>query len=379
MQKTKSKILLAVFLIILLLTSYSLATNETTADPISTTSETTSTDQSNWVNSDLLLSEDKVTISNVVDGNAFVAAKEVTVSGEIGGDLFVIADKLNIEGGYVYSSIFACANEITINGVVYDVYAICNTFNLESNGFIYRDMKINGSTININGKVRRDAYLSANNINLNAEAGTLIYGDLNYCSNSEISIPEGAVTGETTYSKLNTTVNNNSVGITILNYVLSLVKTLLFTFVIAMILLWLTPKFVERLGKMGVAKSFVSLGIGFATPIAFVIASVLLILSIVGVQLFTLGMFAFIILAYIGFSVASIFFGKLFTKLLKMEGNVKFVLFTLLSTFILWALGQIPVVGWLFSLIIALFGIGATLVNMVWKKEKEDKKVEVKE
>ena len=69
------------------------------------------------------LAEDKVTIDKVVDGNAFVAAKEVTVTGEIGGDLFVVADKVTIEGGYVYSSLFVCANEVTINGVVYDVYA----------------------------------------------------------------------------------------------------------------------------------------------------------------------------------------------------------------------------------------------------------------
>lgn len=386
MSKTKSKILLAIFLVFVLVSSYCFATVEprTAEEEATTISEegeavTTSEEEtSTWTNSDLYVAEDKVTISNVVDGNAFVVGKEVTVTGEIGGDLFVFADKLNIEGGYIYSSIFACANEITINGVVYDVYAACNTFNLESSGFIYRDMKVVASNVNMSGKVRRDAYISAETLNFDENVGTVIYGNLDYSSKEEITIPEEAVSGEVSYSAINSSATPTLAN-RILSYVSDLVTTLFFTFVITLILVWLTPKFVERVGKMNVAKSFASLGIGFAAPIAFIIVGILLLISSIGASVFVVGAFAFVVLALIGNTIASIFFGKLLTKLLKMEGNVKFVLFTLVSCFILWVISQIPVVGGIFSFIIALFGIGTTLVNIVYRKEKEEKKAEVKE
>ena len=242
MLKSKSKILLALFVILALVSSYCFATveprtsepvvtsegdvtaiSETEGSAVTTSEENTTTTEdatSSWENNDLYICQDKVEISNVVDGNAFVIGQEVTISGEIGGDLFVLADKLNINGGYIYSNVFACANEITINGVVYNVYAMCDTFNLESDGFIYRDMKVGASNININGKVRRNAFASTNNISFAEDNGTLIYGNLNYSSDSEVSIPEGIVTGEVKYNAENveTTTNNN----TILSYVLDL-------------------------------------------------------------------------------------------------------------------------------------------------------------
>lgn len=391
MAKTKSKILCVLLLVLVLVSSYCYATVEPrTEEPVTTSEETpnavsegeqttTTTDQSNWNNSDLYLCEDKVTVSNVVDGNAFVIGKEVTITGEIGGDLFVIADKLNIDGGYVYSSIFACANEISINGVVYDVYAFCKNFTLENNGFVYRDMKVSASSITLNGKVRRDAYVDTPTIHFAENTDTVIYGNLHYSNTSEISIPEGSVGGEVNFTKTDEKATKN-VGATITSHLFDLVKTLLFTFVATLVLLWLTPKFIERVGNSGVAKSFISFGIGIATPIAFVIVSLLLILSVIGIPVFVCGLFAFTVLAFIGTTMASIFFGKLFTKLLKMEGNVKFVLFTLLSTFLIWAISLIPVIGGFIGFIVSLFGIGITLVNMVWRKEKvEEEKTNVVE
>lgn len=391
MSKTKSKILCVLLLVFVLVSSYCYATVEPrTSEPETTSEEKTTAisegeqtpttpDQSNWTNGDLFLCQDKVTVSNVVDGNAFVIGKEVTITGEIGGDLFVIADKLNLEGGYVYSSIFACANEIVINGVVYDIYAVCNNFTLENNGFVYRNMNVTASSINLLGKVRRDAFVSTPSIQFAENTDTVIYGNLHYSNSSEISIPEGSVGGEVNFTKTDMK-SVKTVGATIASRLFDLVKTLLLTFVATLVLLWLTPKFIERVGNSGVAKSFISLGIGIATPFAFVIASVLLILSTVGISVFVCGLFAFIALAFIGTTMASIFFGKLFTKLLKMKGNVKFILFTLLSTFVIWAISLIPVIGGFVGLMISLFGIGITLVNMVWKKEKvEEVKTDVTE
>ena len=398
MLKTKSKILLALFLVLLLVSSCCFATVEPRTDETQTTSEgdvtaisetegealTTSeeNESTSWTNSDLYVCKDKVEVSNVVDGNAYIIGKEVTITGEIGGDLFVMAEKLNIEGVYIYSNLFVCANEVNINGVVYDVYAACNTFNLQNDGFVYRDMRVTANNVNLNGKVRRNAFVGANNISFAENASTTIYGNLTYSSNSEIAIPEGVVSGTTTYNKVNVTDNNKSVASTILSYVLDLLKALLYTLVITLILLWLAPKFIERVSKMGVGKSFASLGIGFGAFIAFfvfIFIGIFLLISVVGIPVFVLGMFASILVGYLGNAIASIFFGKLFTRLLKMEGKVKFVLFTLVSSLIIWAISYIPFIGGFLSFLIWLFGIGTLIVNIFNRKEKAQEKTEVKE
>ncbi len=393
MLKKKSKILLSVlFVVLLLLSSVCLATEDTSLidDSVVVTSDTNNTQEvdttsstANWVNTDLYLSEDKVTIDKVVDGNAFVAAKEVTVTGEIGGDLFVVADKVTIEGGYVYSSLFVCANEITINGVVYDVYAISNNFNLESNGFIYRDLKVTGSNINLNGKIRRDAYISAKSLTLNEQSGTIVYGNLEYSTPSEITIPEGAVSGSVKYNvNTSNTEKETSIASIILGYVSEAIQALLLTFVLTVILLWLTPKFVNRVGNMSVGKSFASLGIGVITPVVLVIVALLLAISVIGLKMLLPATFIFVVFSLIASSITSIFFGKLFTKLLKTDSKVKFVLFTLLSNLVLWLLTKIPFVGGFIGFLIYAFGIGTLLVNIVCRKEvvvEKNEKVEKSE
>lgn len=388
MLKKKSKILLSVLFVLLLLSSVCLATDDTSLidDSVVVTSDTNNTQEvdttsstANWVNTDLYLAEDKVTIDKVVDGNAFVAAKEVTVTGEIGGDLFVVADKVTIEGGYVYSSLFVCANEVTINGVVYDVYAISNNFNLGSNGFIYRDLKVTGSNINLSGKIRRDAYISAKSLTLNEQSGSIVYGNLEYSTPSEITIPEGAVSGNVKYNvNTSNTEKETSVASIILGYVSEAIQALLLTFVLTAILLWLTPKFVNRVGNMSVGKSLASLGIGVVTPVVLVIVALLLALSVVGLKMLLPVAFIFVAFSLIASSITSIFFGKLFTRLLKTDSKVKFVLFTLLSNLVLWLLTKIPFVGVFIGLLVYAFGIGTLLVNIVCRKEVIVEKAEVK-
>lgn len=377
MTKTKSKFLVAIMLILILVSSYCFATEETaqitSAEDVALTAEnadagTTGEEAPEWTKTDLYICEDTVNVSNVVDGNAFIIGKDVTISGEIGGDLFVIADKLNIDGAYIYSNLFVCANEITVNGVVYDVYAMGGNFTLGENGFIYRDAKIASNNVTISGTVRRDAYIMANNISFGENSGA-IYGNFNYSAPSEIEIPENGVLGEVKYKELKADKTQN-IGSIILYKVLDLIEALVYTFIIALLLVWLTPKFVERVGKMGVGKSFASLGIGVATPIVLIIASIILLTLYVTSSIVISGIFGFVILAFIGNTVASIFFGKLFVTKLKMEGKVKFFLFTLVSRLIIWVISLIPFVGGFFGFLVSMFGIGATLINMLPAKEK---------
>lgn len=347
------------------------ATNDTSTD---TSSDVSTDTTSAWTNSDLYLTGDKVSVSNVVDGNAFIFANEVTIesTAEIGGDLFVCASKLTVNGGYVYSSIFAFANEISINGVVYDVYAACTNFTLESNGFVYRDLKVSADHVAIEGKVRRNAFITANDITFGEYTDTTyIYGNLSYTSPNELSVEEGMIAGEVTRQETSATSSSP------VSYITNALSILLITFIVVLLLIWLAPNFVKRVTNMGIAKSFASLGIGIATPIVAILVGLLLILSIVGVTVFSSMFVGLVFLAMLATSITSLFVAGLLAKAFKKTSNVTLVLFTLISSLVLWGLGFIPYIGWFLSIIFVLFGIGTTLVNIVYTKEgtRKEKKV----
>lgn len=380
MLKNKSKILLLVFLVVTLMSTFCFATEVST--PVTTSENTESTDVAtttsteNWTNSDLYLAQENVVVDTIVDGNAFIAGKNVTIKGEIGGDAFIAADKVTIDGGYIYSNLFVCANEVKINGVVYDVFAACNNFTLESNGFVYRDLKVSANTVSINGKVRRDTYVAANDLKLDTSVGVIIGGKLNYASKSELTIPDNVVSGEIKFSKIENNEVKPDLASTISSYALKLIKTLVLVFVIAILAIWLAPKFVANVSSMKVGKSFACLGIGVATPIAIGFASLLFLITVVGSTIVPSLVSLLVLLFSVGFAISSLFFGNLFTRILKLEGNFKVILFTLVSAIILWIITLIPIIGGVISLLVNLFGVGIIVVNVFTSKGKAKKEVE---
>lgn len=382
MFKSKSKFLLLSIIIITLISTLSFATvepvtsYEANAIPISesdanTTSEDTTNiqEEPEWVNNDLYISGDNYELNKIVDGNVYIIANEVIIKGEVGGNVFVCANKLTIEGAYIYSSLYAIANEITINGIVNDIYSVSDIFNLETDGFVYRDLRAISNTFNINGKVRRDAYLSGTTYNFNDENGALIGGNLKYSSNSELTIPDGIITGEIIHdSKL---VEEENISSIIVSYIFNALSNLIFTFVIILLALWLAPKFTNRVNSMNTKKSLICFGIGIITPIVTIVTLMLLLISSVCSTIALAGTFVFIAICMSAKAFTSIYFGNLLTKVFKWEGNTKFVLSCLIASLIIWAISQIPFIGGLFGFLIALFGIGILFVNVICKNENK--------
>ena len=400
-KKTKFKFLLSLVLIVLLVSTvcYATETSDVVLDGadasqvLATGTETTTdvadtsalSDTSNWTNSDYFACDEKVVIDGVIDGNAFVMGKEVTVKGEIGGDLFVMAEKLNIDGGYVYSSVFALAEEITMNGISYDFYAMASSFNLDTDGFIYRDMRVAASDVTLAGRVRRDAYINANSLKFDETVGTVIYGDLNYSSSaSEYSAPEGSVAGEVKYSQdsvESTEVDTDkvakvSVWAIVLKHLKDLFTALVTTLLVALFLVFAAPKFLEKLGNMSVGKAFGSLGIGIVAPFVLAILAIILLIVTGIIQVIGLGLsvcasafFVFITLSVVASAVASTYFGKLFAKLIKKDGKLFTILFALLVALVLWVIGLIPLLGGFVGFLVWAFAIGAILLNLLPSKK----------
>ncbi len=389
MLKKKFKVLFLLITVITLLSTLSFATiepratgedsengvipiSEDEAIPISE-EDTPDLDEEEWINSDLYIMQDKYVLDKIVDGNAFIFANEVTISGEVGGNVFVCANKLTVDDGYINNSLFVAANEVVINGMIYDVYAACDNFTLEKDGFIARDLKLVSNNFNLNGKIRRDAYVSSNNYNINVNNGTLIGGNFNYSGKSELTIPEEIVIGETRYTK--EIIHEESIFEKVSSYIFDAINVLVYALVVIILAILLAPKFVERVSNMDTRKAFISLGIGILVPIVVVIALFMLLVSCVASLLSVAGIFIFIAICMSGTAFASIYFGSIFIKLVKWEGKVKFILASLITALIIWAISQIPHIGSIFGLSVSLFGIGTLFVNAIYRKENVKEEV----
>ena len=385
MLKNKAKKVFSVILILIIITmsSICLATedgimpiSENGGEPVEQEQENSTIDTSDWINSDAYLYDEDIIVNKVVDGNVFAIGKTVTVTGEIGGDLFVFADKVIIESeGYIYSSIFAMANEIVIKGVVYDMYAMAKNITIDESGYINRDARVSADVLNINGKIRRDAYVAVRELNISSDTGIAINGKLDYTSASEAAIPEGAVRGEVTYTKEEITTTQ-SVQSTILSYVGDCAKALIYALIVILLVTWLAPKFADKLSQSKGTNIAISLGVGLLTCVITGIVSIMLLFTVLGIPLACAFIVVLLLLLSISKAIVAMTVAGMITDKAKIQGKMKFILIALLIVFVIWAIGQIPYsIGAIFKIFVGFIGVGLVLTNIINKKDKENKEI----
>lgn len=328
-----------------------------------------------WVNDDLYKIDEKVEINQIVDGNVYVIAEEVIISSEIGGNVYIMAEKVTInDSAYIYSSLYAIGNEITINGIVCDAYLLGNEITIGNNGYIYRDLRASANKINLDGKVRRNTYLTGNELNFNAENGALIGGNLVYSSKNEATVPEGAVMGEVEFNQKVQEVKAVSVISIITSYIFAALSTLVYIAVVILLAMWLAPKFVEKITNTTTNDALISLAIGIATPFVLSIAIVILLITGIAAKV---GLASLLILALVcmsGSAITSIYLGNICAKQLKFEGKTGFVVSSLIVALIIWVVGKIPFIGFLVSIISSVLGIGLLVFNIFNKKVNNSNK-----
>ena len=385
MLKNKLKVIALIMLIVVfLMTPFVNATeenqpgneavttsNEEQANVESTNQQTTA--QNNYKDGDVYLTGDEITIDYIIDGNLFVFADTVNINSQIGGDAFIIAKTVNInKGGYVFSNLFTIANDLNINGVVYDLYASCTNINIS--GYVYRDIKIASNNFKLSGVIGRNAFVTSNNIsfetNVNGENNSTsqgtIAGDLNYTSKNEISIPEGIVNGTINYTEA------KSASPTIGDYLLALGRFLVTVIVIWLLCLWLTPKFLNRTNVILTKKLPSNIVLGILTPIVIIAISVILMLINITSTISMLGIVLLLLICILGSSVFAISLANLFANKLKVENKIGALGILIITSAVIWLICLIPFVGKILSLIVAILGVGILVNNILPSTRKED-------
>ena len=397
MSRKSLKILLVLVTILSLISTFSLATDDTnsaeatssndeavvTSDESGTaaisdensaengetasdgTNKTTSSTEAS-TNHDVYLSGDSITIGSgeTVNGNAFVCAKTVTINGQIGGDLFVIADTLNIDGGQIYGNVFALSQSITLNGLIYDFYAACVTLTMGYDGVAYRDLKVNCDNATINGVVGKNINISAKT-SLSLDSDCIVYGDLNYSTASEITVADGLVKGTVNFDKLAPT---SSAGI--LGYVMAGLTLLVYVLVIWLLMSKLAPKFYDKVTKMPVKKLLVSILVGLVAMIVVPLVSIALFFTVIGIPVAFALIAVFAIILAISFATVSINLANKLASKVKVLAKFNNLFAVIIVTLVLWLITLIPYVGPIVNMLLVLCGLGMVLANIISKNKK---------
>lgn len=383
MLKNKSKLVVLLMAVLMLISSFSFATtdNTVTTDTKQTTEENTTAIEQEIYNGDLYLFDTDVTMDKLVDGNVFIIGNNVNITGRVNGSLFVIADNVTLgENSYIVQTLYVCANQLTLNGAANDLYAACTNIDMAYESFMIRDLRALANTFNFNGGVGRDAFVTANNFNFVTETDKsgIVYGNLTYSSTNELALTEELVQGTVNYSALPLHEEEKSVQEIVLDKLINFAETLLYTVVVFLLALWLAPKFVENSSSFVGTKSILSFGIGALACVVAIILSFALLCSYIGVPLAFAIIALFALMLSISFATVTISITNKVTEKFKFEKKYLTYITLVLVTLVLWALQQIPYAGGIISFVITLFGFGVLVLYLISKNSKK-KDVEVKE
>ncbi len=312
-----------------------------------------------------------VNITTPVKGDVFVVTSgNVTIDTDISGNAFICANTVTIgEYSLIEASLFNASNSLILSGDVgINVYNISRNFTLSGN--VDSDVFSSSAKSNLDGCISGNVNISSENITISDELS--IEGDLNYSSKEQITIPENTVKGSTNFASINedTEVSTLTKINAFLTSVLSLAVLAIVLFVIGK---WLNckfintyPDFVKNLPK--------SLLYGFLALIIIPIASLILLICGVTINLAFILTALYLVLLLIASSVVIIVLSKLVAEKL----NVKFekannTLLTILSIIVLsivYKLIQlIPVLGSITIFAFLIIGIGILINNIIPNKE----------
>ena len=368
-KKLKSILFFALVLIVLL-SSVVFADNETPITKADNEAGIMLVDEnleatSNVVSKTLYLADSSVTIDYPVEGNVFVMTQDLTISGNISGNVFALAQNLKIEStGSIDSTLFVCAENVTIDGTVSDVFSISSNLTINNNARIMQDITAGGSTLKLGGTIGRNANFAFDEIYVSDSA--VILGDLSYSSRAA-AISEDIVSGTTSFKPIEEVkIEPKDIIREKLN---DLYTLLVVSLVIVLIVVYAMPKFADKEQKIVENKLAATFGYGALALILVPFVCLLLFCTILGILLLV---YLFIIMQ-VATPLVAIAMAKIICQ--KINKNTKgfTLLFSMLLVLAIWVLELIPVLGSIVSLLTAILGLGI-IVYAIFHSTIEPKK-----
>ncbi|MFZ5968220.1 MAG: hypothetical protein ACOYVK_13735 [Bacillota bacterium] len=323
------------------------------------------------INGDIYAGTDDFTNEGTVKGDIIVGAGRSEIGGRVDGDLRIGTGNGSITGE-ITRNVTAFAGELILE----ESAAVDGNFNafagnLRIDGIVGGDLKAGVETLHINNQIKGDVEVSVGSLDFGPLAK--IDGDLIYTSEEEMTVPEGIVSGKIEH-KIPTDKAAQDVAKRVekgakVFHVAAKAISMLGYLIIGTILVLVFGDFMKRTAATLEEKPWHSVGIGVVGLVTLPIASILVMITVIGIPLGLITFMLYGIMVYLAKLPAGIWIGQ---KILKNEE--KPLLPLLLGIIILMLISYIPYLGALVSLVAILFGIGSFLYNLRESIAKEKPK-----
>ena len=320
---------------------------------------------------DLFVIEDNYTLDGYVDGNVYVLAKSVTINGEVNGNAFILANSIVVSGN-IYGSLYAAGDVITIeNAQITDVYlAAGSDIVLSENATITREAKMTAEAIVIEGAITGDLYSSSETVKLHQ--GGLVTGNVVYTGElSEANVGQiGGVKQKIEKSEVATTNKTDTVKEKVTSV---LFKTFTALLIIGLVVLASNKK---SEANITVGECIKGVCLGLVWVIVIPVIAIALMCTVVGIPFSVLLILVYIALYFIAIPAVSL---QITAYLLNKNNNDSKVALWLLSTVaycVIAIVRSIPVIGGWITVLVGLYGFNLIIKTLFSKKKKEDSKEE---
>lgn len=286
-----------------------------------------------------------------------VVGGTVVIDGTVQGDLTVLSGSVEVNGD-VEGSINGLGGSIEVSGSVDEgVRMLAGSITVRE-GATIGSLSAAAGSVQIAGTVAGDVRAGAGTTTLADTA--VIDGDLRY--GGSLSMADGAVVhGDVSEEQFQVW------GIVVDQGVLDWIGTIMFFMMhllLGALLLLAAPRFSQQLAD-AVHETPVRSGlIGFALLVFTPLVLVAVALTIIGIPLAMMGLFALLVLVWIGLVYGRYAIGEWLLSYTDVENRW---IALILGLVVIGLVAQVPVIGWWISFVVTLLGLGA-LAHLVWTR-----------
>ncbi len=328
------------------------------------------------ISDDAFISGKSIEVKSTINGELVVSGQDITINGQPNRSVFAAGETIHLNQGSGYNA-FIAGNKIVVKGTInHDAYIAGNDITFDPSSEVKGNLRVAGNSVALSGKIDKGAVVKANTTHSNAS----IIGSF-VVQGTDLTFTGGSVDGDFSFtSKQNAsgldkvTIKGKTEHFSPMNDVRPLIQGkilfLLFTLIMGSALILLSPhqikESVEGLKTqwtrylLNGALIFIITPIGFAVLLATVVGIpiALIVIALYGIVLYIASIISTIIVGNITLSVA---------RFQRRDWWVSLIVGVLLIAF----LENIPVIGWLISLIVFIAVTLPTLGVLVewWRKK----------
>ena len=323
------------------------------------------------VDGTLFAAGSSIDVAGTVNGDVYCAGQTVTISGTVNGDVICAGSTL-IVSGHVNGNIRVAGQTVTLSGnVAGNASVAASDFVIDEKGVVGRDLLGGSSTLTINGQVGRDMVAAATTLTVNGQVGRNIDarleavtvgatgrvgGSLDYTGPADPTIATGGlIVGKIARTEPQQNMQQHAASSMFGWALFSIVSMVL----LAMALVVVMPRAFQTASTFAWSHPGTTTLVGVVTGMVLPFAVVVLFMTVFGIPLAILLIFAWIVAAILTMPFVAYLVGRLILRRVKSPYQLMLV-----GSLVLSVVSVIPFVGFLAMMVSYFFGLGMMLTPL---------------